>query len=53
MGCVDGCESSPGPFAGNGEEERGGVEKRMRMRTTRGENEGDPAGSGVGGGQGG
>ena len=53
MGCDVGCESSLGPFIGNEEEERGEVEKRMRTRTTRGENEGDPAGSSVGGGQGG
>ena len=53
MGYNDGRESSPGPFVGNGEEEWDKVEKRMRMRTTRGENEDDPGGSGVEGGQGG
>ena len=53
MGCDDGRESSQGPFVGNEEEEWGEVEKRMRMRTMKGENEGDPVGSGVGGGQGG
>ena len=47
MGCDDGCENSLGPFAGNEEEEWGEVEKRMRMRTTRGKNEDDPEGSGV------
>ena len=53
MGCVDGRKSSPGPFAGSEEEEWDGVEKRMRMKMRRGENEDDPEGSGVEGGQGG
>ena len=53
MGCDDGRESSLGPFVGNEEEEWGEVEKRMRTRTRRGENEGDPAGSSVEGGLGG
>ena len=51
MGCDDGHESSLGPFARNEEEEWGEVEKRMKMRMTRGENEDDPGGSGVEGGQ--
>ena len=50
MGCDDGCESFLGPFSGNEEEGWGEVEKRMRTRTTRGENEDDPVGSGTGGG---
>ena len=53
MGCVDGRENSLGSFAGNEEEERGKVEKRTRKRTTRGENEDDPVGNGVGDDQGG
>ena len=53
MGCDDGRKSFLGPFAGNEEEEWGEVEKRTRMRTTRGENEDDPEGSSVEGGQGG
>ena len=53
MGCDDGRESSLGPFIGNREEEWDEVEKRMRTRTMRGENEGGPGGSGVEGGLGG
>ena len=53
MGCDDGRESSLGPFARNEVEEWDEAEKRTRTRTTRGENEGDPEGSSVEGGQGG
>ena len=53
MGCDDEHESSLGPFAENGEEEWGEVERRTRMRMKRGENEDDPEDNGVGGGQGG
>ena len=52
-GCDDRRESSRGPFVGNEEEEWDEVGKRTRMRMMRGENEDDPKGSGVGGGQGG
>ena len=53
MDCDDGRESFLEPFVGNEEEEWGEVGKRTRMTMTRGENEGDPTGSGVEGGQGG
>ena len=53
MGCDDRRESSLGPFIGNEGEEWDKVEKRMRMRMTRGENEDDPVGNAIEGGQGG
>ena len=53
MGCNNRRESSPGPFVGNEEEERDEVEKRMRKRTMRGENEDGPGGSGIEDGRGG
>ena len=53
MGCDDGRESFQEPFVGNEEEERDVVGKRTRTRTTRGENEDDPEGNGIEGGQGG
>ena len=53
MDCDDKRENFLGPFAGNGGEEWGEVEKRTRTRMKRGENEDDPEGNGVGGGQGG
>ena len=53
MGCDVGRESSREPFVGNEEEEWGVVERRTRTRMTRGENEDDPEGNGVEGGQGG
>ena len=53
MGCDDGRESSWGPFIGNEGEEWDEVEKRTRTRMMKGENEDDPEGNGVGGGQGG
>ena len=49
MGCDDGRESFPGPFAENGEEERDEVERR----TKRGEKWDDPEDNDVEGGQGG
>ena len=53
MGCIDGRESSLGPFIGNEGEEWDEVERRMRTTTTRGENEDDPVGNAVEGGRGG
>ena len=53
MGCDDGRESSRGPFAENGEEEWGEVERKTRTRKKGSENEDDPEDNGVEGGQGG
>ena len=53
MGCGGERESFLGPFVGNEGGEQDEVERRMTMRMKRGENEDDPEGSVVEGGQGG
>ena len=52
-GCDDGRKNSLEPFVGSEVEEWDVVGKRTRMRTKKGENEDDPEGNGVEGGQGG
>ena len=53
MDCDGECKTFLGPFVGNEEEGQDEVERRMMTRMKRDENEGDPEGSVIEGGQGG